>query len=300
MKYVIAGDTDSAYISLKALIDINAHWGDEDIVTVADDIGEEINDFFPQFMDENFCIGTKRGRIIQAGREVIARRGLFKDVKKRYALHVINNEGKPDDKMKIMGMEVRRSDTPKIVQDFLTDCLTAVVKDGKNYDDVREMVDDFRYNVFRKLEPWERGTPGRVSNLASNARKIQSYQEAKEQQIVNIAKPKTHYSVMAANNTNLLMKQNDEHRWDYIRDGDKISVLYLKPNPYGMNVVAIKVDETYVPEWFKELPFDNERHEKKMIDQKLFNVLGSIMDWSFEPITDHRQEVFEEVDLLSL
>lgn len=300
-RVVIYGDTDSSYCTLKWYMDQNGiEKTVENAVMIADELGKKINESFPEFMDKNTLIGKKRGSIIQAGREVVGRRGLFKNVKKRYAIHVVDLEGKPADKMKIMGMEVRRSDTPKIIQDFLTDCLTALVRDGKGYDEIREMVDEFRNEVFLNLHPWQRGTPGRVSKLAYNARRIRSYQMAKEQQIVNVAKPKLHYSVVAANNTNLLMQQNKEHRWDIIRDGDKIEVLYLKPNPHNMDAVAIKVGETYVPEWFQELPFDNERHEKKMIDRKLDNVLGSIMEWSFQPIMDHREEVFEEVDLLSL
>jgi len=298
---VIYGDTDSTYCTLRWYMSKNGIEPTvENAIKIADCIGEEINSSFPDFMDKSTMIGRRRGKIIEAGREVVGRRGLFKDKKKRYAIHVVDLEGKPVDKMKIMGMEMRRSDTPVIIQDFLTDCVTAVVRDDKDYEEIRSMVDEFRENVFRKLPEWKRGTPGRVSKLAFNSRRLRAYNEAKAQQIVNVAKPNVHYSVIAANNTNLLMEQNKEHRWDIIRDGDKIEVLYLKPNPFNMNAVAIKVGETYVPKWFQELPFDNERHEKKMINQKMDNVLGSIMNWSFEPITDFRDEVFKEVDLLAL
>lgn len=298
---VIYGDTDSTYCKLDWYMRENdIEPTVENAIAIADELGVKINESFPRFMDENTMVGKRRGKIIEAGREVVGRRGLFKDVKKRYAIHVVNSEGKPTDKMKIMGMEVRRSDTPKIVQDFLTECLEAVVRDGKGYEEVREMVEDFRENVFRALPPWKRGTPGRVSNLTINSRKLRAYEEAKERQVVNIAKPKTHYSVVAANNTNLMMTQHKEHRWDYIHDGDKIEVLYLRPNPHGINSIAIKVGETYAPEWFEELPFDDEKHEAKMVDRKMFNVIGSVLDWSFEPVKDFRDETFEEVDILSL
>jgi hypothetical protein len=296
MKNVIYGDTDSAYISIKSLVDQNPQWTEDDIIRVADEIGTEINNSFPEFMDQSFFIGKERGSIIQAGREVVARRGLFKDVKKRYALHVINLEGKPTDKMKIMGMEVRRSDTPKIIQQFLEECIKAVVRDGKDYDEVYQMVQDFRIK-FRSLPPWDRGTPCRVSKLTDNSKKINRYEIATSQGIVGIKKPSPHYSVTAANNTNRLIDENHEHGWDFIRDGDKIEILYLRSNVHNMKSVAIGVDsKNYIPDWFKELPFDNEKHEQKMIDKKIENVLGSILNWDFKVKSDFSQEIFEEVE----
>ena len=54
------------------------------------DIGIRLNKSFPKFMDENTFVGKKRGEIISAGREVVGRTGMFKDVKKRYAIHVLD------------------------------------------------------------------------------------------------------------------------------------------------------------------------------------------------------------------
>ena len=95
------------------------------------------------------------------------------------------------------------------------------------------------------------------------------------------------------------MEEESETRWDYIRDGDKIYVLSLKDNPWDYTSVAMRVDETHVPDWFKELPFDDMKHEQKLIDKKLDNVIGSILGWTFEPISDYREEVFEEFDFLA-
>ncbi len=296
---VIYGDTDSAYCTLDWYM---GHNGIEknvaNAVEIADGIGDRINASFPRFMDEHCLVGEERGAIIQAGREVVGRRGLFKDVKKRYAIHVVDLEGFATDKLKIMGMEVRRSDTPKFIQEFLTKCIEAVVKENKSHEEVYEMVQTFR-DEFRAMEPWKRGTPCRVSKLSINARKIKNYEEARADGDVDIKKPTVHFSVAAANSTNMLMDQFEEHRWDIIRDGDKIEVLYLRPNQYDMKSVAIKVGENYVPDWFRVLPFDDDRHEQKLIDRKLDNVIGSVLDWSFAPVRDHQAEVFEEVDFFA-
>ena len=295
---IIYGDTDSAYCTL------DWYMGHHDIdktvenaVAIADAMGEEINDSFPAFMDSECLCGLERGAIIQAGREVVGRRGLFKDAKKRYAIHVVDNEGFSADKLKIMGMEVRRSDTPRFIQEFLSGVIEDVVKHNKSHEEVYEKVQEFR-DTFRAMDPWQRGTPCRVSNLKTSSRLLTNYEMAVADGHF-VKKPHVHWTVVAANNTNALMQQHDEHRWDFIRDGDKCEVLYLLPNPTGLKSVAIKVGENYVPDWFKELPFDDTRHEQKLIDKKLENVVGSILDWSFAPVQDNQDSVFEEVDFFA-
>ena len=60
------------------------------------------------------------GSVIKAGREVVGKSGMF-ITKKRYAIKCLDIEGyQPEGgKLKIMGMDIKRSDTPEFVQDFL-------------------------------------------------------------------------------------------------------------------------------------------------------------------------------------
>ena len=110
--------------------------------------------------------------------------------------------------------------------------------------------------------------------------------------------PSPHFSVVAARNTNTLIEIHQEHDWDTIHDGEKIQVLVLLDNPYGVKSVALPTDAVYIPEWFKELPFDNWTHEQKLIDKKLDNVLGSIVGWNFAERTDYSDDVFEDEDFI--
>lgn len=293
-KYTFYGDTDSAYATLSDIFDINAD--QKEVIKLADTIGKEINSSFPAMMEEKCFVSKERGAIIQASREVVARRGLFKNKKKRYALHVIDDEGKTVDKMKVMGMEIKRSDTPTFIQDFLEECVSSLIRDFKGYEDIYSMVEDFRKNTFYKRNPWENGIPCRVSNVAKNTKKLNNYEDSTREGVIGIKKPFVHYSVKAAWNTNRLIEEHNEHNMDIIRDGDKIQVIYLKPNQFNMETVAKPVDSTYIPEWFKKLPFDMRVQEQKLVDKKIDNVIGSILGWDFSPVTDHRQEVFEEVD----
>ncbi len=298
---LIYGDTDSSYVRLDWYMNkLGLEANVDNAVKLADDLGEKINAAFPNFMNENFHIGKKRGGIIQTGREIVARRGLFRDVKKKYALYVVDEEGKRVEIIKVIGMEPRRSDTPKFVQDFLMNCITGVLQHNKTYDEIYDSVQDFRVNIFRKKDYWRRGRPCRVNNLTTKSAQINNYEELVADGYIGVEKPRPASAVVAAKNTNDLIAVYDEKNWDLIRDGDKVEVLYLKEkNDLDLRSVAIKVDELYVPGWFKELPFDNDRHELALLDQKLFNVLGSIMDWDFAPKSDYMEEVTEVVDFFA-
>jgi hypothetical protein len=46
----------------------------------------------------------------------------------------------------------------------------------------------------------------------------------------------------------------------------------------GFTSVAYPVDELRLPQWFKELPFDDAEMESTIIDAKLDNLIG-VLDW---------------------
>ena len=159
----------SAYPVMKDLPDFQDFgWAKEDVVTLYDQIAELTNQSFPEFMKKAFNIPLERGAVIRAGRELCATRGLF-ITKKRYAVMIFDKEGKRKDvdgrpgEIKVMGLDLKRSDTPKPVQDFLFSVLTAVLEDQPQ-EDVFEMIKLFRQE-FTNWPSWAKGSPKRVNNL---------------------------------------------------------------------------------------------------------------------------------------
>ena len=71
-----------------------------------------------------------------------------------------------------------------------------------------------------------------------------------------------------------------------IQDGFKVIVCKLKPNPMNMTSIAYPVDELQLPEWFKEMPFDDDTMEKTIVDQKVRNLLG-VMDWKLDDAVEN-------------
>jgi DNA polymerase elongation subunit (family B) len=288
---ILAGDTDSSYISLESFLnDAGVEKTPENVIEIADWLADQINESFIEHLSEQFLVPKDRVGIVQVKRETVYDRAIFKDAKKRYAMHIVDKEGKRipkghRDELKVVGMETRRTDTPAYVQVFLQECLRRALIEGDEEEELRDFVQIFR-EQYRQTPSWKRGSPVRLNKLQTSTGLMHQFDKERDAHNFGTKKPQIYWAVQAAANTNTLMDKFKEPRWEKLRDGDKVEVLYLKPeNEYGLGSVAIRVGEEYVPEWFKALPFDDEAHEHKLIDQKLGNIFGSL-GWDFSP-RDH-------------
>jgi DNA polymerase elongation subunit (family B) len=275
-KAIIYGDTDSCYFSayktLKKEIDAgHIPWTKESVVALYDQIGEEVNSTFPQFMLDYFHCPKSRGEVIKAGREVVGSKALF-ITKKRYAVLVYDKEGKRKDKdgkpgeIKAMGLDLKRSDTPEFIQDFLSDVLKMVLT-GSTEEQVLDFITEFR-GKFKARPGWEKGSPKRANNITE-------YQAKETKQ----GKANMPGHVRASINWNTLKRMFDDKYSMGITDGAKVIVCKLKANPLEYNSVAYPVDELRLPQWFKDLPFDHAEMEATIIDKKLSNLIG-VLNWN--------------------
>jgi DNA polymerase elongation subunit (family B) len=274
-KSIIYGDTDSVYFSayttLKKDIDKGLiPWSKDGVIQLYDQIADEVNNTFPKFMLDAFHCPKSRGDVIKAGREIVAIKGLF-ITKKRYAVLYYDKEGKRYDsdtkqgKIKAMGLDLKRSDTPEFIQNFLSDILESVLT-GHKEEEILEMITEFR-TAFKSRPGWEKGSPKRANNITDYSKK-----EAKA------GKANMPGHVRASINWNTLKKMYGDNYAINISDGAKVIVCKLKNNPMGFNSVAYPVDELRLPQWFKELPFDDAEMEATIIDAKLDNLIG-VLDW---------------------
>jgi DNA polymerase elongation subunit (family B) len=274
-KAIIYGDTDSCYFSayntLKKDIEKGLiPWSRENIIDLYDSIGEEVNGTFPKFMQDAFHCPKVRGEVIKAGREIVASKGLF-ITKKRYAVLYYDKEGKRADtegspgKIKAMGLDLKRSDTPVVIQDFLSEVLTKVLN-GAAKEEVLEYITNFR-TEFKTRPGWEKGSPKRANNISQ-------YRDKEKK----AGKTNMPGHVRASINWNTLKRMMDDKYSVTITDGAKVIVCRLKDNPMGHTSVAYPVDELRLPQWFKDLPFDDAEMETTVIDEKLENLIG-VLEW---------------------
>jgi hypothetical protein len=161
-----------------------------------------------------------------------------------------------------------------VVQNFLSEILLDVLtREG----DVRQLVIDkvkeFKI-AFKDRPAWEKGTPKRVNNLTKYT--------AEEKRLGRANMPG---HVRAAMNWNNLKRMMNDNYSMAIVDGMKTIVCKLRDNPLGYTSVGYPTDESHIPDWFKNLPFDNDLMEVTIVDQKVENLLG-VLEWGIAEATD--------------
>jgi DNA polymerase elongation subunit (family B) len=284
---IVYGDTDSCYFSayttLKSQIESgDVEWNKDICTGLYDSIADEANQSFPAFMERAFHAPRKNGEIIKAGRELIGDRSIF-ITKKRYAINIFDKEGKRKDKdgkmgdIKAMGLDLKRADTPKYVQEFLMHVLSMVIQQGKGREDVIEKVKEFK-RVLSEQDSWTKGSPKSVNNLTMYGEREANSKTGRENMPGH---------VRASLNYNYLCKLNGDNYSMKIVDGMKVIVCKLRTNPLGFTSIAYPTDELRLPKWFKELPFDDQAMEQTLVDEKIDNLLG-VLNWQIRENTDVR------------
>lgn len=273
-KSIIYGDTDSAYFSAypvfrEEIEQGKLDWTTEKVIELYDQVSDEVNSTFPAFMNRAFNVPNAYAQVIKAGREVVAKTGLY-ITKKRYAVLITDKEGKRKDangepgEVKAMGLDLKRADTPEYMQKFLEEILLMLLTNVPKQE-ILDKIIEFRKS-FKEKPAWEKGTPKRVNNLTQHTA------------VFNKTGKCGIGHALAAINWNRMKKlHNDQFSMDIV-DGMKVIVCKLKNNPMGMTSIAIPTDEHRLPHWFKELPFDNEAMEEAIIDNKIENLLG-VLSW---------------------
>jgi DNA polymerase elongation subunit (family B) len=277
-KSIIYGDTDSAYFSAYTTLKTDIQkklipWDKDIVIQLYNNIAENVNATFPEFMQDAFHCPKSRGEVIKAGREIVASKGLF-ITKKRYAVLYYDKEGKRTDvdgktgKIKAMGLDLKRSDTPEFMQKFLEEILTKVLN-GAQEKEILERISEFR-TEFKTRPGWEKGSPKRANNITEY--------EDKEKKAGKANMPG---HVRASINWNTLKRMNGDKYSMGIVDGMKVIVCKMKDNPLGFTSVAYPVDEMHIPKWFQELPFDHAEMEATIINNKLDNLIG-VLEWDLD------------------
>jgi len=281
---ILYNDTDSVYFTAVDMLEADPEMkklldNREAMIDLYDGIGQVINDSFPPFMADAFNTGLERGAIIKAGRELIASRGLFIK-KKKYALLMYDKDnvrldvnGKPG-KIKVVGLDIKRADTPKMMQEFLEEIIT-VLLDGGEKQDIIQMIKDFRQE-FRVLDGWLKGTPKKVNGITGYMERLTDGDGKDVMKTGAKTRVTVPGHVRAAINWNRLREAYGDHYSMEITDGQKVIVCKLKPNPMKIDSIAYPFDEPHLPQWYKELPFDHELMEETIIDKKVNNLLGCL------------------------
>ena len=144
-----------------------------------------------------------------------------------------------------------------------------------NLEQVIEEIKEFKRNLS-KQDSWTKGSPKSVNKLTMYGEKEANSKKGRENMPGH---------VRAALNWNNLRKMNSDNYSMSIVDGMKTIVCKLKPNALGCTSIGYPTDEMNLPQWFKELPFDDAEMEATVIDGKVDNLLG-VLDWDLSSATN--------------
>jgi len=122
-KYIITGDTDSIFCCFE---EFEGDKTDEQIKIHCDEIQKYLNGIIISEIVNKHNIPPEFNKL-ELKNELIIRRGIFL-AKKRYAIHVTNNEGRVVDETNYMGIEIKRSDFPSASKEFMKELIELIFK----------------------------------------------------------------------------------------------------------------------------------------------------------------------------
>ena len=227
--YVIASDTDSIYLRMSELVDkfIKDTSDKNKVISVMDKICEEkIQPFIDRSYQELADYVHAYDQKMQMKREALADKGIW-TAKKRYIMHVYNNEGvqytEPD--MKVMGLEMIKSSTPAPVREKMKQALQIMMKGSES--DMHTFIDTFR-TEFKKLNVEDISFPRGINGLKEYSNKTTIYSKG------------TPIHVRGALLYNKYLEEKGlSKKYPLIQEGEKIKFTYLKtPNIFKENVVS--------------------------------------------------------------
>lgn len=284
---IVYGDTDSCYFSAYPILREEIKrgeivWTKEAIVELYNDLAKAVSATFPDFLNEKLNVPQKRSTgVIASSRETVSESGIW-IVKKRYACLMYDKDGirldvggKPG-KVKAMGLDLKRADTPKFVQEFLSEILLDTLCD-KGENAVIEKIRLFK-EKFENLKPWQQGTPRAVNKLTFYREKEEVHARKKAEGLATGGVNMPGH-VRASLAWNKLKEINQDQHAMRIIDGQKVIICKLKQTPENtLTSIAYPVDEVHLPEWFLNLPFDSDDMMAGIVDKKVENLLG-VLKW---------------------
>jgi len=210
-------------------------------------------------------------------REIISDVGIFLQ-KKRYILHVLDEEGVAVDKFKYTGIELVRSTTPKKVKKFIEN----IIKTSLLTQDFKQSNEVYRtsYDQFQKLDPNEIASRTSINNLEKYAEGASLYKYKKG----------TPSHVKGAIAYNILIKEHKiDDKYEAIQSAQKVKKLYCAKNKYGLDAISYV---STLPEEFG-IKIDWDKMFSKLVTQpteRLYEAIG----WSLPEIgKDVQTDLFE-------
>ena len=194
-------------------------------------------------------------------RESICDVGIFIE-KKRYILHILDDEGVEEDKIKYVGVEVASTSTPKKAKVLIKHIVETMIK-TKDYKKTNEVYFD-SYEKFKTMNIEELAFPRGIKGYEKYYGKSDGFTTGKGTPI---------HVKSAIFYNQLLNRLNLTSKYEQIRSGIKIKFFYAATNKYNIDTIAFL--DKYPVEF--EIKADIDKMFDKIVTkavQRLYNVVG--------------------------
>ena len=262
---IVYNDTDSSYISLKLLVEKTGirvydenHKITAEYYELIQNIEDHLNKEIKTWCEAN--LNSKDSRITFK-REALCDVGIFLQ-KKRYVLHLLDQEGIPCNKFKYTGVEIARTTMPVPIKPHAKKIVETMLL-TQNHKKTSEVVSE-TYETFKSLSIADISFVTGLKGYEKYASKCDMFKTVKAMPL----------HVKAAYYHNLLLDVlKVSKKYEKIGSGDKIRYFYVKqPNKYGINAIAYKY---YYPEEFATL---FEPDHELMFDKIIFSSVERFYD----------------------
>ena len=177
--------------------------------------------------------------------------------KKRYVLHVLDDEGTPSNDFKYVGVEVKRTTMPASIKPMVKNIIETMML-SQNQQKTNDIVSKV-YDKFVSLPVEDIASVSGIKGLEKYASLCDGFRTAKGM---------PHHVKAAHHYNELITKLGLEKKYERIQTGDKIRYFSVKtPNRYGIKKLAFKY---YYPDEFKDL-FQLDHEE--MFDNIVYSVI---------------------------
>jgi DNA polymerase elongation subunit (family B) len=271
----VYSDTDSCYFSLECI---------KDKVPLLDKDGEISNEFYSaadkleNYLNQEITSWSKKALLTNDSRfmfkrEVIADTAMFLQ-KKRYVMHILDDEGIKTKKFKYKGVEVVRSTMPDEIKPYAKQIIETMLS-TRDLTATNKILNK-AYETFLTLKPEDISYVMGLGNYEKSAAKCDG---------LNIGKGVPIHAKAAHLHNQVNRKLGIEDKYEDIGSGDKVRYFYVEqPNKYGVNVIGFKYE---FPKEYNEL-FNLDYD--KMFDKILFEGMKRFYDsvkWSVRNPSDN-------------
>lgn len=228
-------DTDSIYVSISNIYNMLSDKIKSNQQNSVDKINEFSDKIIQPIINEGY---EKLAKYVQANenrmfmkREKVSIKSLWVG-KKKYALHVLDNEGVryTEPKLKVKGIEIIQSSTPKFVRERLKNIVELILTDPEKLSDLIEKT----RKDFLELEPEDIARTSSVNTM----NKYETIIKNGDGTTMLHYKKKCPMAVRASIMHNKYVIYNDLYnKFPEINEGDKVKYVFMKlPNPIHENV----------------------------------------------------------------